>query len=80
MKDPMPDSPGAKAAPKQSQLFMIPSKPQGKGTPVAGKPAPARSAKQARKEIMRVARAALQNTVPAKGRGVFKDCSKIDDS
>jgi hypothetical protein len=45
LKDPIPGKTVVNAAIKQTQLFVIPSKPLGKGTPVAGKAASARSAK-----------------------------------
>jgi hypothetical protein len=59
---------------------MIPSKPKGKGTPVAGKAAPARSAKQVRKDNLRKALAAIKNKVPKEGRSVFEGGADLSDT
>ncbi len=52
----------------------------GKGTPVVEKCAPARSAKQVRKDNLRLALAAIKHKVPKEGRGIFQGGTELSDS
>jgi hypothetical protein len=54
-----------------SRLRQTPARAAPKGTPVKETFAPARSAKQMRKDNLRLALAAIKHKVPKEGRGIF---------